>query len=258
MSKRRKRVAKKKFILGSIREAVEQVEEIDMSFAMEDHINVELSDLYEKADAELGLQQTKRDQLITIYIALLAFLTPAVLDATQIKPLVQGFLFLAAAIVGIMFSLVIIRYRVYKEIYWLCCQSITVMYGMKKEFIKEKYVKQVFYKTLKKKGKSFYENGEFSKSKYVKKNLFSSETLYFAVHIFITSLVFGLSVGLIFSIHIALRITLGVVCGIAVFLILAREYFVKCIEVYQPLIDNLKESLKKTFSKAWFLHFDID
>lgn len=258
MSKRGKRVLGKNFVSGSIKEANEKIKELSMDDAMEDYIKVELSDLYEKADAELGLQQTKRDQLITIYIALLAFLVPAVLDAEKIEPMVQGFLFLSAAIVGILFSLVIIRYRVYKEIYWLCCQSITFMYGMKEEFRKEKYIKNVFYKTLKKKGKSFYEDGKFSKTKYRRKNLFSSETLYFIVHIFITSLVLGLSAGLIFPIHISLRISLGIVCGIIAFSILLRAYFEKCIEVYQVLIDGLKSSFKSTFSKAWFLHFDID
>lgn len=225
---------------------------------MEDYIHIDLHELYEKAVAELGLQQTKRDQIITVYIALFAFLIPAVLEADNMQMWMQGVLLIVASIIGILFSLVIIRYRVYKEIYWLCCQSISFMFGVKKEYLKQEYIKDIFYKTLKKKGKDFYEDNHFSKKKYIKKSLFSSETIYFMIHVLITAIVGGLGLGLVLPIHDYIRFGLGIICAVVVFLSLLREYFVKCIEVYQPLIDNLKASLKKTFSKAWFLHFDID
>lgn len=236
----------------------EKIQQKNLKDAMEDYIHIDLHELYEKAVAELGLQQTKRDQIITVYIALFAFLIPAALEAENMKLWMQGALLIVASIIGILFSLVIIRYRVYKEIYWLCCQSISFMFGIKKEYLKQEYIKDIFYKTLKKKGKAFFDGQDFSKKKYVEKNLFSSETIYFMIHVLITSLVGGLGVGLVLSIHDYLRIGIGIMCAVVVFLYLLREYFVKCIEVYQPLIDNLKTSLRKTFSKAWFLHFDID
>ena len=236
----------------------EKIREKKLDKAMEDYIHIDLHELYEKAVAELGLQQTKRDQIITVYIALFAFLIPAVLEADNMQMWMQGVLLIVASIIGILFSLVIIRYRVYKEIYWLCCQSISFMFGVKKEYLKQEYIKDIFYKTLKKKGKDFYEDNHFSKKKYIKKSLFSSETIYFMIHVLITAIVGGLGLGLVLPIHDYIRFGLGIICAVVVFLSLLREYFVKCIEVYQPLIDNLKASLKKTFSKAWFLHFDID
>lgn len=258
MCKRRKSVEEENFVSESIDEKKIKIQEMDLEKAMKDYIHIDLNELYEKTVAELGLQQTKRDQIITVYIALFAFLIPAVLEAENMQIWMQGALLVVASIIGILFAQVIIRYRVYKEIYWLCCQSISFMFGIKEEYLTQQYIKDIFYKTLKKKGKDFYEDKQFSKKKYIKKSLFSSETIYYMIHILITSLVGGLGLGLVLPFHDYIRIGIGIICTVVVFLSLLREYFVKCIEVYQPLIDNLKESLKKTFSKAWFLHFDID
>ena len=102
--------------------------------------------IYDKAIAELGLQQTKRDQLITIYIALYAFLVPAILETQKISLSAQGWIFLACSILGVLFAVVIIRYRVYKEIYWLCCQSITTLMGYEKEKLNKSFFR-AFYRT---------------------------------------------------------------------------------------------------------------
>lgn len=224
------------------------------------HLDIDLNSHYERAFSELGLQQAKRDQIITLYLAIFSFLIPFALSMENLSWQLKGLIFMAAAIVGILFSLVIIRYRIYKEVYWLACQTITALYGFKQEALTKELIQTIYYRTLVKKGKGFCkdpdsENLEFSKAKYVRKNLFSSESIYFFIHSFITALIFGLSMGLIIEVSLLLRIIIAAVCGIALFLLLSAKYFRECIKVYGVLIDRKDTSFNNAFSKAWFLHF---
>ncbi len=238
--------------------------------AKRDGVDIDLNALYERANAELGLQQSKRDQIITIYLAMFSFLIPFALSMEILSWQVKGLIFLATSIVGILFANIIIRYRIYKEAYWLCCQTITVLFGIKKEYLKKSVIQQCYRDTIYKKGKKYITTKEickkrgnitvrkFSKSKYVKDNIFSSETIYFFVHTFITALIFGLSVALILNFGLIINIVAGVVCAVALFLILAAEYFSECIKIYGVLIDGTHKSFNYAFGKAWFLHFYMD
>ena len=49
--------------------------------------------MYEKVLEELTLQQTKRDQLITIYLAAFAFVVPSLLTSQNINWLFNGWIF---------------------------------------------------------------------------------------------------------------------------------------------------------------------
>ena len=221
--------------------------------------NVNFNELYERTIAELSLQQTKRDQIITLYLAIFSFLIPFSLSIDLISWQIKGLIFLATAIIGILFSLVIIRYRIYKEAYWLCCQTITAIFNFKPEELDKDTVQAIYYNTIKKKGKSCFKEGteEFSKFKYVSKNLFSSESIHFFIQAFITSLISGLSVGLIIECGYINKIIAGIVAGLMVFLLLVWKYFRECIKVYGVLIDGKKSSFNFAYSKAWFLHFYI-
>lgn len=222
--------------------------------------DVDLNALYERAFSELGLQQSKRDQIVTLYLAMFSFLIPFALSLDAVTWQVKGCIFLAAAIVGVLFALVIVRYRIYKEIYWLCCESITVLFGIKNHKIDKKMVQSVFFWSVHKKGKKYLEGEKpeiFNKKKYIKDNLFSSESIYFFIHILLTALIFGLSVGLMCSLRISLNIIIGGVSGAVLFVILSIKYFRECIAIYNVLTDKKEDSFNKIFSKAWFLHFYI-
>ena len=230
------------------------------------YIDVDLTALYDKAVAELGLQQTKRDQIITVYIALFAFLTPAVLESENMSIRTQGFLFLAAAIIGLLFALIIVRYRIYKEVYWLCCQSIGVFFGIKEKELNKELIQSVFYKVLEKKGRKYIITRESGKKKgelkfrnwfYVGKNFFSSETFYYLIHVLITSGVLGLSLGMIVNVELIYRVILGIGVGLVVCVVLLYWYFHQCINVYKVLVDHTDKSFNATFSNAWFLHFYV-
>ena len=64
--------------------------------------DIDLNQLYERSINELGLQQSKRDQLLTIYLAMFSFLIPFALSIEVISWQVKGFIFLATAVVGIV------------------------------------------------------------------------------------------------------------------------------------------------------------
>lgn len=239
--------------------------------AKKDENDIDLNELYERAINELGLQQSKRDQLLTIYLAMFSFLLPFALSLDIISWQVKGFIFLATAIIGIFFADIIIRYRVYKEVYWLCCQTITMLFGIKKNRLKKAIIQQCYYMCMKKKcGKHLIEkeikdkNGnkitikKFSKKSYIKDNFTSSEFVYFVIHSFVTVLIFGLSIALILPFSSYKNILIALLCSFVLFFIFMFDFFSRCIKVYSVLIDGKHESFNYAFSKAWFLHFYID
>ena len=113
----------------------------------------DLPGIYEHAHSELSLQQSKRDQIITIYLALCSFLIPFALGDTIKEVWMKGIIFIMVGIVGVLFSYIAVRYREYKEVYWLCCQAITVMLSFKPEELDKSLVQRTFYHCLNKKGK---------------------------------------------------------------------------------------------------------
>ncbi len=248
-----------------------QVVEIP-SEAKKKELDIDLNKLYERADSELGLQQSKRDQIITIYLGIFTFLTPFAISLKNLSGFGKGLIFFAAAIIGVLFASIIIRYRIYKEAYWLCCQTITVLFAIKPEYLRKSVIQQCYRETIYKKGKKYLldkktkktdEKGNaivskiFSKGKYVKENIFSSETLYFFIHSFITSLIFGLSIAYVFDFSVMAYIA-AFLLGFLLFFILCAKYFSQCIKIYGVLIDGTHESFNFAFSKAWFLHFYMD
>ncbi len=228
-----------------------------------EQIDFDFTSLYERTNDELTLQQSKRDQIITLYLAVFSFLVPFALSLDIVSWQVKGLIFLAVALVGVLFSLAIIRYRVYKEIYWLCCQTITVMMNFKQEELDKQTVQAIFYHSLHKKGRSYvktFSDGtkKFLKWKYTWKSCFSAETMHFAVQSLITSITFGLSCGLIVNHHnISFNIFVGIIAGIVIFGWLMWQYFSECIRVYKVLEDDKESSFNQTFSKAWFLHLYV-
>lgn len=242
---------------------------IDESKRKEDK-SYNLENIYEHAHSELSLQQSKRDQIITIYLALCSFLLPFALGEETISVTLKGVIFIAVGIVGILFSLSTIRYREYKEIYWLCCRAIMVLQGFKPEEIDKSVIQSTFYHCLTKRGADYLEqNGDtvrLKKLTFVKKNIFSSETLHFAIIDLMAAFISGLGLTLVCGFSPLISLLIGVLAGLAVFLLLLIQYFKTCLKVYSALEVKGEEAdretrdraFNKTFSKAWFLHFYYD
>lgn len=221
-----------------------------------------LDNLYKHAHSELSLQQTKRDQIITLYLALCSFLVPFALGEDVISWDLKGVIFIVIGIVGTIFSLISIRYREYKEVYWLCCQTITVLKNFKNEEINKLLIQKVFYHCLHKKGSGFtkvYKNdSRLNFNKYARKNIFSSETMYFMIIDLMATFIFSLGVSLIVPFSLIYQIICGVGVGIILFLVLLTIYFKVSLGVYKVLSEEDKtkrdQAFSKVFSKAWFLH----
>lgn len=221
--------------------------------------NYDFSNLYEHAHSELSLQQTKRDQIIALYLSICTFLLPFTLSQDSISTPAKGLIFMVIGLIGFLMASIIVRYRVYKEIYWACCQCISQLKTFDVNDIDKETVQALFYQVLKKKSSSFIKfrkNGKVNYLLFVKKNLFSAETLYYVIHSLLTTVLGGLGLALIGVFNSTLyNVILGVAFGFVIFLILLQNYFRNLKEVYQVIIDDEDASFNKTFSKAWFLHF---
>ena len=225
-------------------------------------IDADLSSLYDKAYSELGLQQAKRDQLITIYIALFSVIVPVCFGVEALDPFLRGIILAAGAFVGMLFSMIVVRYRIYKEVYWLCCQTLTTLLSIKQEAYTKDGIQSVFFSCLKKRGRSYRKNSSddnspFLRRIYVKKNLFSAETLYFFIISFLTATIFGLAAYYLIPLSFTLKLICSLVIGFLAIFYLMFSYFKEGIKVYQVLIDNSNASFNATYRKAWFLHFFI-
>lgn len=222
--------------------------------------------LFEQCNNELGLQQKKRDQIITLYLAIFSFLVPFALSTAQLPMLAKGLTFIAVGIIGVLFSCITVRYRVYKEVYWLCCSTITCLMNFRQEEITKDLVQSVFYYSLDKKGSDYVVETEkdgkitkhWNKRKYFKKNIFSAETMHYMVIVLMTAAFLALGVFLICKLALLIRIAVTVAVGIVAFIILLKVYFDKCNDVYDVLWTGKDSSFIRTFSKAWFLHLYID
>ncbi len=222
----------------------------------------DLSTLYEKCIEEMTLQQSKRDQIITIYLAMFSFVVSFVLPNDMMGFFIKGLVFFAVAIIGFGFSLIIIRYRMYKEAYWICCQTITNLMSFKEGEIDKKTIQAVYYNCLYKRGHSYIidegENKKFNSWKFFRKNIFSGETIYGLIHSFIVSNLFGIGFFLITYSASLNSYVVGVVSSAIFFILQTFMFFKHLIEVYDVLVDGTNNSYNKTFSKAWFLHLYVD
>jgi len=229
-----------------------------------------LEKIYDRAHSELSLQQSKRDQIITIYLALCSFLLPFALGEQISSLKMKGIIFILLGVVGILFSLVTVRYREYKEVYWLCCQTLSMLQNFKHEDINKSVVQRSFYHCLEKKGNVYLkrdgDNVTLKRFTFVKRNLYSAETIHFAIIALMTSFINGLGAKLICETSELISILSGILVGLLIFLFLFAVYFRNCMRIYYPLkVKDRKNDAKlrdrafnSAFSKAWFLHFYYD
>ena len=222
-------------------------------------ISINFNQLYQQAHSELSLQQTKRDQTISIYLTLCTIVVPIILSTDYIAAFYKGAMFLVLGIIGILLSTIIIRYKVYKDVYWICCQTISQLSNYPLEEIDKELVQGLFYGVLHKKGKKFVKQGEkrnkFRNAYFFKSNLFSAETLLFITMILIVSIVAGLGLALACSQTLIISLIIGACFGLVVFAYLLWRFFKNCKKIYKVLVDGENDSFNFVFSKAWFLHF---
>lgn len=233
---------------------------VDDSCYSDNPVHPDWDELYKHACSEMTLQQSKRDQIIHIYILLFSVIVPLLFSLDSVTMLQKGLILLATTIIGIILSVIVVRYRIYKEAYWITCITIGQLKNLKDSAITKEVVQAVYYQSMNKKwSKNVRINAAGKKCfRYwdiFVNNVFSAESLYYIMISLLTSIVAGLSIYLIFSQYKLFSVIVSLIVFVVLFALLLNMYFSNLRRVYQVLVDNKNDSFNFTFSKAWFLHF---
>jgi len=233
--------------------------------------NIDISTLYELCVQELTAQQSKRDQIIAFYIAVISFTVPALLG-TALSNVIKGFGFMAIAFIGVAMAFVIIRYRIYKEVYWISSRVISKLYNFDHNKIDKELLQRLFFESLIKSGKALLkiEDGKINHKKTFKSILNSAETMLFEVNVALTSALFLIGNIMIFSnigfipenYRMIVAVIIAVVASAWNLISWNKKFYDKLVGVYKTMFDEDEEEADKSFNaayhKAWFLHFYID
>jgi len=216
--------------------------------------NLNLEKTHELCVKELVSQQTKRDHVIGFYIAVLGIVIPGIMHL-EIPLELKSIAFFVLFSIGFLFSLVVIRYRYYKGIYWVTCEVLLKLYNFNQNEINSKMIKSLFHDSLSRYSKNIL---RFKKQKVnyflsIVKSFKSAETILFEILVFITSAVLSLGVLLAFN-SFNYVIILSIFSGLFSFVFCNVLYFITIFNLY----DMRNDKVEKKFEGAWFLHFFID
>ena len=222
----------------------------------------DLGRLYDQACAELSLQQEKRDYIVKSYILLISVIVPLIVSLGNKVTLVHsGAILLLMGLTGYVFSLIIIRYRVYKESYWITCIALTQLSNLEQESLTKHNIQAMYYKCLKKKWMKCVKEKDGKRKvnyrKLVSSTFFSAETLMFLVVAFFSAIISGLGLDFLLS---GCRFGMGFsfLLSAIMFITLLCRYYSYLKDIFMVLVDGSSESFNFAFSKAWFLHFYRD
>lgn len=221
--------------------------------------NIDLMEIYKLTINELGIQQSKRDQTIAFYLTLSGIIAGFLFGSNKITTEVSGLFLFLLGIIGIMLSIVIIRYRRYKEIYWITSRAISSLFSEKDlNNITEEKLKNIFYIVLCK----MYESIKCKRKQKLtlintmKTSFFSAETLLFMITLFVSAVV--LMTSIIFLIPKFMGTLIAIFVFIFVLYFLYRFYCMQIIKIYKVVeLTNEEEKLKafkSVYKSAWFLH----
>lgn len=221
--------------------------------------NIDLMEIYKVTINELGIQQSKRDQTIAFYLTLSGIITGFLFGSSNISKDVSGLFLLLLGIIGIMLSIVIIRYRRYKEIYWITSRAISTLFSEKDlNNITEEKLKSTFYIVLCK----MYESIKCQKKQKLtlintmKKSFFSAETLLFMTTLIVSTVVLMTSTIFLIPKFAGALIVIGIFILVPFFLY--SLYCKQLINIYKVVeLTNEEEKLcafKSVYRSAWFLH----
>ncbi len=221
--------------------------------------NIDLQKLFEQCNQEMGLQQTKRDQLINFYLTITGFVV-AYVFGVKVDEVARILILLALAVIGAVWTSITIRYKVYKDAYWMCCKTITSMFSVNRENIDKPYLQHIFYRVIKKSYESVPQDKNTHKPnffKFVIKNLSSAEYLMFLTLALLSGI--ALSASLVCAI---IYFKLSELFYLLVILILLAYIFIQTViynkaalSVYNVVLDELDSSFNSVYKKSWFLHF---
>lgn len=216
-----------------------------------------LEKTYELCVNELGLQQSKRDQIIAFYIAIISFVIPAIIGM-DLDKYAKTAGFIALYILGSMLAKVVVRYRIYKEVYWITCRTITQLFHFDQNKINKDLVQNIFYNTMKRSRSSVIifhegEKGKVSRWKSYIKIRNSAETILYEVLVLLSSMVLWIGIFVFFSSG-APGVIVASILAIINYCYWNVYYCKRLMHIYAVIVDGEDKSFNDTYSKAWFLH----
>ncbi len=221
--------------------------------------DIDIDTIYGFTNDELSLQQKKRDQIITLYLAMITFFIPFTIELTSVTHLVKGIMFLFLSVIGLILGLIVMRYRIYKEVYWIALRTLSQLKNYPNEQMNKSLVQSLYYMSLCKIANKFVDKKK-EKIKFLKlakSSFFSAETLYFVLISFVSSAI--LAVALIFMLKTlpdTTRYTIAVCASIFTFISEYSKYTQALASVYAAAArPHDEKAFNKGFSKAWHLHF---
>lgn len=233
---------------------------------------INLENLYNLCTAELSLQQSKRDQIIAFYVAIASFLIPTAYEM-ELFALFRAAAFALVAFIGAMLCRVVVRYRVYKEVYWVTARTITALMRAKPEKLEKTLVQHLFAKNLRKSMPSVvaYASEErdgvrvpvrIRRFATVRKQQNSAETMLYLLIVVMTAVPAFLAGYTALACIPGAPAWLPAACGAVLFLavggLLMRSYARTLADLYAYCFDGSDASFNRAYSKAWFLHgFDM-
>lgn len=217
---------------------------------------MDLDNSYSQTVNELGLQQSKRDQILAFYMTILGFVIPNVVDM-NVGNLEKSTAFFCMYIIGVIFCHVILRYRIYKEVYWIACRVLTQLCNICTEKRNKEIIYTLFFNCLKNNMDTIVVKGKFSLLKSFKRQLNSAETLLYE-----TLVLFASFVGFVGSAYL-LQVSkwtavISVVLIMYIFVRLNYKYAKRLMNLYACVDTENEKDLEKTFAKAWMLHCYVD
>lgn len=222
--------------------------------------SMDLDKNYEMTVAELALQQSKRDQIIAFYLTILGFVIPNVIKL-EIGEIPKAVAFLAMYSIGLIFCHVIIRYRIYKEVYWIACRVLIQLNNIRPEGRTKDTIHTLYYNALVKNRDTIVAKNRKgtrnSKWRSFLRQLNSAETLMFE-----TLAIFCSFVGCIgaWYVYMSCPILGGALFVVLVLMILVvnYKYCTRLMNLYTVVDTRDVKDLNIAFSKAWMLHCYVD
>lgn len=234
--------------------------------------DINLQELFSVCQDELTDQQKKRDQIIAFYLTLSGVLISFAVGS------IDGYglwVFLFLAMLGFMWNTVVLRYRIYKEVYWITCRTISALYTLKREEITKERVQAIFYRTMVKKSRGRIKTDKdgnyvagkdgrlkWSVAKLIKGDINSAEKLMYATLVLMSSLCFGMFVGAflvtILSLSITVSVICGVVCALVCIVVFDVQYFRSLCHLYSVVVSPSDKAFNIAYEKAWFLHMYVN
>ncbi len=207
----------------------------------------DLQSHYALCNRELGLQQTKRDQLVGFYIGILG-VAAVFLASLEIPGQIRGGICLVLFLLGYFWLGVALRYRICKEVYDLSCQTLLQLYCAALGTVSKALVQHAFYKVMVERARNLPRRHRLLA--YIWSSRKSAEFGMFKILAVFTAGAGG--VGL-WMLGISVKWTAVIT---AAFLIWQTVYYHSALlGLYQVTVDRREDSFDRVYSMARHLHF---